>query len=40
MEKLSEELKSHFLNLYYVALSDTQIDTKELDFSVGIALKL
>jgi hypothetical protein len=32
MEKISGELKSHFLNLYYIALSDTQIDTKELDY--------
>lgn len=30
--KLNQELESHFLNLYTVALSDSMIDTKELEF--------
>jgi hypothetical protein len=28
---LDHELKSHFLNLYFLALSDTQIDSQELE---------
>jgi len=28
---MEEKLKSHFLNLYHMALSDTVIDTKELE---------
>ena len=28
---LTSELKSHFLNLYHMALSDSQIDMKELE---------
>jgi len=28
---IDEQVKSHFLNLYAVALTDTQIDTKELE---------
>jgi hypothetical protein len=34
---LNHELKSHFLNLYFLALSDTQIDTTELEmlFKLG-----
>lgn len=29
--QLDPELKSHFINLYYIALSDTQVDTTELE---------
>ncbi|MFT7157193.1 MAG: hypothetical protein ACI8Q1_002210 [Parvicella sp.] len=29
---LSHELKSHFLNLYSIALSDTEVDVTELEF--------
>jgi hypothetical protein len=34
---IDNQIKSHFLNLYAVALTDTQIDTKELDllFEMG-----
>ncbi|WP_439880732.1 hypothetical protein ACSX1A_16435 [Pontibacter sp. MBLB2868] len=34
---LDQELKSHFLNLYFLALSDTQIDSEELEmlFELG-----
>lgn len=34
---MEEKLKSHFLNLYHMALSDTEIDTKELEmlFLIG-----
>lgn len=34
---IDEQVKSHFLNLYAVALTDTQIDTKELEllFEMG-----
>lgn len=34
---IDEELKSHFLNLYAMALTDTQIDTTELEmlFKMG-----
>ncbi|GGG05660.1 MULTISPECIES: hypothetical protein [Pontibacter] len=34
---LDHELKTHFLNLYFLALSDTQIDTQELEmlFKLG-----
>ncbi|WP_299818080.1 hypothetical protein [uncultured Pontibacter sp.] len=34
---LDQELKSHFLNLYFLALSDTQIDSEELEmlFQLG-----
>ncbi|MHA6250279.1 tellurite resistance TerB family protein [Pontibacter sp. CAU 1760] len=34
---LNIELKSHFLNLYFLALSDTQIDSQELEmlFQLG-----
>jgi uncharacterized tellurite resistance protein B-like protein len=28
---LTPELKSHFLNLYHMALSDSQVDVKELE---------
>lgn len=35
---IDEKIKSHFLNLYAMALTDTQIDTKELDllFDMGL----
>jgi len=29
--KMNDDMKSHFLNLYSIALSDCQIDTTELD---------
>jgi len=32
MNNIDTELKSHFLNLYSVALSDTQVDEKELEY--------
>ena len=32
MEKVTSELSSHFLNLYNIALSDTNLDTEELNF--------
>lgn len=32
MNSIDPRLKSHFLNLYSIALSDTQIDTRELEF--------
>jgi len=28
---MEEKLKAHFLNLYHMALSDTEIDTRELE---------
>lgn len=28
---MEEKLKGHFLNLYHMALSDTEVDTKELE---------
>ena len=31
-KQIDLELKSHFLNLYSIALSDTEIDTTELEF--------
>ncbi len=31
-KQIKSELKSHFLNLYSIALSDTEIDTTELEF--------
>lgn len=34
---MNEDLKSHFLNLYAMALSDTQIDTVELETLYRIA---
>lgn len=30
-QEIDDNLKSHFLNLYSIALSDTQIDTTELE---------
>jgi hypothetical protein len=34
---IDDQIKSHFLNLYAIALTDTQIDTKELEllFEMG-----
>jgi len=34
---LTPELKAHFLNLYYMALSDSQVDIKELEmlYTIG-----
>lgn len=34
---MEEKLKAHFLNLYHMALSDTEIDTRELEmlFLIG-----
>lgn len=32
IQQIDHELKSHFLNLYSIALSDTQVDTTELEF--------
>jgi len=36
-QKITDDLKSHFLNLYSIALSDCQIDTVELNllFKIG-----
>lgn len=36
-KKIDNELKSHFLNLYSLALADTQVDTSELEelFKIG-----
>lgn len=31
MQELDSELRSHFLNLYSLALCDTQVDTSELE---------
>jgi len=31
-KQIDPELQSHFLNLYSIALSDTEIDTSELEF--------
>ena len=28
---LTDELKSHFLNMYFIAMSDTEFDEKEMD---------
>lgn len=28
---MEEKLKGHFLNLYHMALSDTEVDTTELE---------
>jgi len=35
--KMNDDLKSHFLNLYSLALADTQVDTTELEmlFKLG-----
>jgi hypothetical protein len=37
--QLTSTLKSHFLNLYSIALSDTQIDTVELELLFNFGIK-
>jgi L-2-hydroxyglutarate oxidase LhgO len=36
---LNDELKTHFINLYSMALADEQIDTKELEMLYKIGLE-
>lgn len=36
---IDEKIKSHFLNLYAMALTDTQIDTKELELLYDMGME-